>query len=283
MFLRNYWYVAAYDHEIARKPLGRIILGEPVVLYRLEDGTPIALEDRCAHRHLPLSMGKLVGDTLQCHYHGLRYDKTGTCVRVPGQDMIPRSAKVKSYPVVERYHWLWIWMGDPALADPDKITDFHWFDDPNWGAQGPLPARQGQLAAHRRQPARSHASRLRARDHDRQLRAGRQCRGQGGALGRPCHRDALDHRLAGAADLREGRRLHLQRGPLADHQLHAAGVPAARRRRDADRHRRAGRQARRRHRHVEPERHHAGDREHQPLFLGPGAQLGRQESEDRRR
>ena len=137
MFLRNYWYVAASDHDVQRQPLGRIILGEPIVFYRLEDGTPVALEDRCAHRHLPLSMGKLVGDTLQCHYHGLRYDKTGTCVRVPGQDMIPRSARVKSYPVVERYHWLWIWMGDPALADPDKIPDFHWFDDPeNWGAKG---------------------------------------------------------------------------------------------------------------------------------------------------
>ena len=86
MFLRNYWYVAATDSEIERKPLGRIILGEPIVFYRLEDGTPVALEDRCAHRHLPLSMGKLVGDTLQCHYHGLRYDQTGTCVRVPGQD-----------------------------------------------------------------------------------------------------------------------------------------------------------------------------------------------------
>jgi vanillate O-demethylase monooxygenase subunit len=77
-----------------------------------------------------------MGDTLQCHYHGLRYDKTGACVRIPGQDLIPRSAKVKSYPVVERYHWLWIWMGDPALADPATITDFHWFDDPQWGAKG---------------------------------------------------------------------------------------------------------------------------------------------------
>src|SRR5215470_17852011 len=134
MFLRNYWYVAAQDHEIARQPIGRVILGEPIVFYRKEDGTAVALEDRCAHRHLPLSMGKLVGDILQCHYHGLRYDETGTCVRVPGQDMIPRSAKVKSYPVVERYHWLWIWMGDPALADPAKITDCHWLDDPNWGA-----------------------------------------------------------------------------------------------------------------------------------------------------
>ena len=147
MFLRNYWYVAGYDHEIGRRPLGRIILGEPIVFYRLEDGTPVALEDRCAHRHLPLSMGKLVGDSLQCHYHGLRYDKTGTCVRVPGQDMIPRSARVKSYPVVERYHWLWIWMGDPALADPDKITDYHWLDDPNWGAKGQYLHVKAQLAA----------------------------------------------------------------------------------------------------------------------------------------
>src|SRR5262249_26936516 len=145
MFLRNYWYVVASDHEIGRQPLRRIILGEPIVLFRLQDGAPVAFEDRCAHRHLPLSMGKLIGDTLQCHYHGLRYDKTGACVRVPGQDMIPRSAKVKSYPVVERYRWLWIWMGDPALADPDKITDFHWFDDPDWGAQGRYLHVQGNL------------------------------------------------------------------------------------------------------------------------------------------
>ena len=135
MFLRNYWYVAASDAEIGRKPLGRMILGEPIVFFRTEDGTPVAFEDRCAHRHLPLSMGKIVGDRLQCHYHGLQYDRTGQCVRVPGQDQIPPGAKVKTYPVVERYRWLWIWMGDPALADPAKITDFHWLDDAGWGAK----------------------------------------------------------------------------------------------------------------------------------------------------
>jgi vanillate O-demethylase monooxygenase subunit len=136
MFLRNYWYVAASTQEIGRKPLGRVILGEPVVMFRTEGGTAVALEDRCPHRRLPLSMGKLVGDdVLQCHYHGLRFDRTGQCVRVPGQDMIPRTARVKSYPVVERYKWLWIWMGDPALADPATITDYHWLDDPNWGAK----------------------------------------------------------------------------------------------------------------------------------------------------
>ncbi len=135
MFLRNFWYVAASGDELGRRTFGRMILGEPIVFYRLEDGTPVALEDRCAHRQLPLSMGKLAGDTLQCHYHGLRYDRTGACVKVPGQDAIPRTARVRSYPVVERYHWIWIWMGDPALADPARITDFHWFDDPGWGAK----------------------------------------------------------------------------------------------------------------------------------------------------
>jgi len=135
MFLRNHWYVAASDTEIGRQPFGRMILGEPVVLFRTEAGTPVALEDRCAHRHLPLSMGKLVGDTLQCHYHGLRWGADGRCVRIPGQEHIPQGAKVRTYPLVERYHWIWIWMGDPALADPATITDFHWFDDPDWGAK----------------------------------------------------------------------------------------------------------------------------------------------------
>src|ERR1700692_2284553 len=98
MFLRNFWYVAAYGHEVTRSPFGRIILGEPIVFFRTEDGTPVALEDRCAHRHLPLSMGRLVGDLLQCHYHGLCYDGTGQCVKVPGQEAIPPAARVKAYP-----------------------------------------------------------------------------------------------------------------------------------------------------------------------------------------
>jgi len=136
MFLKNYWYVAASAPEIGRKPFRRIIMSEPVVFYRTVDGTPVALEDRCPHRRLPLSMGKLISDdVLQCHYHGLRFDRTGACVRVPGQDLIPATARIKAYPVVERYNWLWIWMGDPALADPATIPDYHWFDDPNWGAK----------------------------------------------------------------------------------------------------------------------------------------------------
>jgi phenylpropionate dioxygenase-like ring-hydroxylating dioxygenase large terminal subunit len=135
MFLRNYWYVAALADEIKDRPLGRMILGEPVVLFRTGDGVLHAFEDRCPHRQLPLSMGKIVGDALQCHYHGLRFDGAGKCVRVPGQDHIPQNARVRTYPVVERYRWLWIWMGDPAVADPEEICDFHWLQDPEWGVK----------------------------------------------------------------------------------------------------------------------------------------------------
>jgi vanillate O-demethylase monooxygenase subunit len=116
--------------------LRRILLDEPVVLYRAEDGRPVALEDRCCHRHAPLSRGRLVGDAVECPYHGFTYDPSGACILVPGQPKVPPGARVKSYPVVERHRWIWIWMGDPALADANAIEDFHWMDDPDWRAQG---------------------------------------------------------------------------------------------------------------------------------------------------
>src|SRR5579862_1780699 len=137
MFPRNFWYVAAWDWEVRRQELmSRTICNERVVLWRQEDGTPAALEDRCCHRHMPLSHGRLRGNDVECLYHGLTYDARGDCIRVPSQKAIPPNAKVRSYPVVERYHWIWIWMGDPALANPDLIEDFHWMDDPLWSAKG---------------------------------------------------------------------------------------------------------------------------------------------------
>jgi len=136
MFVRNAWYVAAWDHEVGRAPLARTFLDQPVVLYRREDGRPVALADRCCHRSLPLGCGRVVGDDLECGYHGLTFAPDGECVRVPGQVRIPPGARVRAYPIVERWHWLWIWMGDPARADPDRIEDFHWLDDPAWRAKG---------------------------------------------------------------------------------------------------------------------------------------------------
>jgi vanillate O-demethylase monooxygenase subunit len=124
--------VAAWDHELSRSMLRRIILDEPVVLFRSTEGEPVALEDRCCHRQAPLSLGKLVGNVVTCPYHGLQYDTSGRCIKVPSQEKIPPNARVRSYPVVEKNHWIWIWAGDPAKADPALIEDFHWMDDPAW-------------------------------------------------------------------------------------------------------------------------------------------------------
>src|SRR5688572_26583055 len=136
MFLRNFWYVAAWAHEVGEQPLARTFLNEAVILFRKQDGTPVALEDRCCHRHVPLSRGTRIGDTIQCWYHGLVFDASGRCIRVPGQDRVPPAARVKAYPVAERHRWVWIWMGDPALADPALIPDFRWLDHPEWGCKG---------------------------------------------------------------------------------------------------------------------------------------------------
>ena len=132
MFIRNCWYVAAWPHELTDKPLARTLLGDPVVLYRQADGVAVALEDRCCHRDLPLSMGQVCGDRIVCMYHGLAFDKTGKCVHIPVQDHIPENARVRGYPLVEQDGIVWIWMGDPALADPADILDYPWHNDPGW-------------------------------------------------------------------------------------------------------------------------------------------------------
>lgn len=136
MFLKNCWYVAAEPHEVDRRPFGRTICDRRIVFWRTENGDPVAFEDRCCHRRMPLSKGRLVGDTLQCHYHGLQFDTTGRCIRIPGQSMIPEGARVPSYPVIQKYNWLWIWMGDPALADEAKIIPYPWRVSESWGDRG---------------------------------------------------------------------------------------------------------------------------------------------------
>lgn len=128
------WYVAAWSDEvIADKPLARKICGESVVLYRTLDGTAAALEDRCCHRAAPLHLGRVVKEGLQCGYHGLVFNCAGTCVLIPGQERIPSTAKVKSFPVVEKNQVVWIWHGPAEAADESLIIDYPWHDDPqNW-------------------------------------------------------------------------------------------------------------------------------------------------------
>jgi phenylpropionate dioxygenase-like ring-hydroxylating dioxygenase large terminal subunit len=133
MFLKNCWYVAALDHElIDGRLLGRTLLGEQVLLYRGDSGKVVALNNRCPHRGALLSKGRLEGDAVRCMYHGIKYDASGKCMQIPGQDMIPPRLRVRSYPVAERSHFIWIWMGDPAKADPSLIIDLPYLQDPSW-------------------------------------------------------------------------------------------------------------------------------------------------------
>ena len=136
MFLKNTWYVCAEPGEVGRTPMSRTICDEKVVFWRREDGTPVAFEDRCCHRRMPLSKGKLIGDRMECYYHGLQFGDDGACVHVPGQATIPPGARVRTYPVVEKYNWVWIWMGDPALADEGRIVPYPWKTSSDWGDKG---------------------------------------------------------------------------------------------------------------------------------------------------
>ncbi len=136
MFLRDHWYIAAFQRDVASKPERKIILGEPVVLYRAPEGTIVALEDRCIHRDVPLSMGACLPDgSLQCAYHGMRFDRHGNCIHIPEQTRVPGEARVRAYPVVLSGEWVWVWMGDPERADEALVPAYPWFKRPAWRAR----------------------------------------------------------------------------------------------------------------------------------------------------
>ena len=137
-FPLNAWYAAAYDVEVGRKLLARTICHQKLVIYRLQDGSVAALEDACWHRLMPLSLGALEGDEVRCGYHGLVYNAQGRCTHMPSQETMNPSACVRSFPVLEKYRFVWVWPGDPALADPALVPDMHWNDDPAWAGDGKM-------------------------------------------------------------------------------------------------------------------------------------------------
>lgn len=133
-FVKNCWYVAAWSHDLNPSQLFPMqIIGEPLVLYRRDDGGVTVLEDRCCHRFAPLSKGRIEdGCNVRCMYHGMKFDQNGICTEIPCQDVIPATARVRVYPSVERHSWVWVWMGDVDAADPDLIPPAAGLDDPDW-------------------------------------------------------------------------------------------------------------------------------------------------------
>jgi len=134
MFVKNAWYVAGWSSDFG-EPLQRVtVLEEHLVMYRTSQEKVIALQDRCPHRLLPLSKGKRLGDDIQCGYHGMTFDCSGACIRVPGQDNVPSSAYVDAYPVVEKNSIVFVWMGEPEKADPSLVFDLPQLNDSGWHA-----------------------------------------------------------------------------------------------------------------------------------------------------
>jgi vanillate O-demethylase monooxygenase subunit len=134
VFVSNAWYVAAEPEELVDHLCARTILNRRIVLFRTDSGKVVALDDRCPHRYAPLSKGRIEGEIIRCGYHGACFDENGYCVSIPGQDKVSTSPVLKSYPLIEKYGYIWIWPGAPKEADKgESIPEgFYIGDDPAW-------------------------------------------------------------------------------------------------------------------------------------------------------
>ncbi|HEY3610104.1 MAG TPA: aromatic ring-hydroxylating dioxygenase subunit alpha [Pseudonocardiaceae bacterium] len=147
---RDQWYVAAYGREIGPQLFARTICGEPILFWRTRGGQVTAMPDRCVHRRFPLSRppSRLVDDQVVCGYHGFTYAADGRCVAVPGQSRVPRTARLLTYPLVEQDSFVWVFIGDPANADPTRIPRAPYLDSPDYttvAGMEPLRARYSLL------------------------------------------------------------------------------------------------------------------------------------------
>lgn len=127
---RNQWYIAAGRAEVSDAPLARTVAGEPLALFRDKAGGVHAMRDACPHRGFPLSKSRVCDSGIQCAYHGMIFNHEGACISMARpQDRIPRVMRATVFPVVEKWHWIWVFVGDPARADPADIPDFERQDD----------------------------------------------------------------------------------------------------------------------------------------------------------
>ncbi|WP_336966613.1 aromatic ring-hydroxylating dioxygenase subunit alpha [Sphingobium aquiterrae] len=135
-FVRNCWYVAARAEEVtAEAPVARTLLGSPVVLFRLPDGTATALLDVCPHRAVPLSMGTVCDGRIRCAYHALEFDGDGICRLNPHVPGPPEALRTRRFSVIERYGLVWFWPGD-APANEAMMPHYPQFDPGSGYEQG---------------------------------------------------------------------------------------------------------------------------------------------------
>ena len=132
-FTHDAWYVVAWPEELnSEQPLARTVLGDDLVIFRTPEGQAVALEDRCAHRLAPLSMGRIESGGIRCMYHGIKFSAEGKCLEIPAQASPHPNMCVKKYPLIEKGGFIWVWMGDPELADPASVMEVPWHNNPHW-------------------------------------------------------------------------------------------------------------------------------------------------------
>lgn len=128
-FLLNCWYQVGWSDDLRPgESLARTVIGQPLILWRSNEGEISALSDRCPHRFAPLSAGKVEGKSVVCGYHGLAFGADGKCIANP-HGAATSALKVRSYPTVEKHSALWVWMGDADLADASELPDLQFIDD----------------------------------------------------------------------------------------------------------------------------------------------------------
>ena len=130
--IRSAWYAVALASEVTRQPIARDVMDTSLVLYRAQDDSVVALQNRCCHSSFPLAHGTLEGDAIRCGYHGLLYARDGRCVEIPMQDKVPSSLRLRAYPVIERTPFVWAWFGDPDAAAASTLPHPAWLGVPDW-------------------------------------------------------------------------------------------------------------------------------------------------------
>lgn len=134
--VKNFWYGVEHSEAVtSQKPKAITLLDREIVLYRGESGELFALDRRCAHRHSALDQGWVEGNCIRCPYHGWRYEPDGSCTEIPANPPgipIPLRARLRSYPVRERYGLIWLFWGEADPAMCPGIPDLPEFDQPVW-------------------------------------------------------------------------------------------------------------------------------------------------------
>jgi phenylpropionate dioxygenase-like ring-hydroxylating dioxygenase large terminal subunit len=128
----NQWYVLMESKQVKDKPVGVTRMGEKLVFWRDGTGRVSCLRDKCPHRGVELSKGRVIDGQLECPFHGFRYDPSGRATLIPANGRnapVPKAFQAHSYPTHEAHGFVWVWWGEDPPADLKPPRFFDDIDD----------------------------------------------------------------------------------------------------------------------------------------------------------